>query len=276
MNKSSFFGLLFGSVSILIGVYIFVRSSDNFTYLLDFVVIGIFLILVPAGMRDILYRSRIKAIENRLPDFLRDVAEAAKFGTNLADSIKAASEGQYGVLTPEIKKIAAQIRWGVTVDEALSQFVSRNRTPFIEKLISTVIESNISGGNVSEVLSMIAYNSKESQVLEREKYSQMKSYIIIIVLAYAVFILTVLILDLRFFPQMSSYLPSSSSSALSYLNISSIPVIKDILAAVVIIQGIGSGLMSGVLEDGRYQSGLVYAGILTLVGYSAVLFLGGV
>jgi hypothetical protein len=53
-------------------------------------------------------------------------------------------------------------------------------------------------------------------------------------------------------------------------------VIKDILAAVVIIQGIGSGLMSGVLEDGRYQSGLVYAGILTLIGYSAVLFLGGV
>ncbi len=44
----------------------------------------------------------IKAIERRLPDFLRDVAEAGRFGMTLADAIVVSSSGRYGRLTPEI------------------------------------------------------------------------------------------------------------------------------------------------------------------------------
>jgi flagellar protein FlaJ len=257
----------------VIGINLFVISSYNFIFLFDFIVLAIFLLLVPVGIADTIARSRMKAIESRLPDFLRDVAEASRFGSNLADSITAASEGQYGILTQDIKKIATQIKWGVSVDEALTEFVARNRSPFTEKLIATVIESNRSGGNISDVLNLIAANSKEAQFLAKDKYSQMKSYIIIILMAYAVFLLTVLILDVRFFPQMAS---GVSSSTLSYLNVDSIPTIKEIFTAVVIIQGVGGGLMSGVLEDGRYQGGFLYSAIMTAIGYIVILLFGGV
>src|SRR5205809_2520441 len=58
-------------------------------------------------------QREIKQIERRLPDFLRDVAEAGRFGMTLADAIVVSGGGRYGKLTPEIKKMAAQITWGV-------------------------------------------------------------------------------------------------------------------------------------------------------------------
>jgi flagellar protein FlaJ len=270
-------GISTGSISVILAIYLFVTHSYNFSLLFDFIVLGIFLYLAPTGIQDIYERKRTKAIESRLPDFLRDVAEASKFGSNLADSIIAASDGQYGVLSVEIKKMAAQIRWGVSVDEVLEEFVKRNKSPFTEKLMLTVMEANRSGGNTSEVLNLIAVNSREAQVLTKEKYSQLSSYIIIIVIAYAVFLLTVLVLDVQFFPQMTKQIASgTSASSFAFLNLSTIPLIKEILTGVGIVQGVGSGLMSGVLGEGRYQSGLLYAAILASIGYILIVSLGGV
>ncbi len=277
MNRLSLSGVSLGVASLIIALYFHVRFSGNYSLSFDFIVLGTVLILVPPGLDDLLKRRRIKAIESRLPDFIRDVAEASKFGTNLADSITVASEGQYGILSGEVKKVALQIRWGISVDEALSQFAARNNTPFVVKLISTVIECNRSGGNLSEVLNLIANTSKETQFLTREKYSQLRSYIIIIVISYVVFLLTVVILDLQFFPKMAQQLvPGNTASSLYLLNLTSIPEIENILTAVVIIQGIGSGFMSGVLGDGRYLSGMLYAAILASAGYVVLLLVGGI
>ncbi len=266
-----------GAASLVLSVYFYVSYRGHLALFFDLVVLGLFLIFASLGVEDILKMRRTNAIESRLPDFLRDVAEASKFGTNLADSISIASSGQYGVLNKEIKGIAAQIEWGVSLDEALTKFAERNNTPFTTKLISTVIESNRSGGSVYEVMNLIADNSKETQLLSKEKYSQLKSYIIIVMMAYAVFLLTVIILDVQFFPKMAGQLLSgSSASPGTFLSLTSIPLIKEIFTGVVIIQGVGSGLMSGVLGDGRYQSGFLYAAILSSVGYLTIMLFGGV
>src|SRR3989442_1872960 len=55
----------------------------------------------------------IKAIERRLPDFLRDVAEAGRFGMTLAEANVVSSSGLYGAPIPEINNIAAPNSWGL-------------------------------------------------------------------------------------------------------------------------------------------------------------------
>src|SRR5207253_3019611 len=78
-------------------------------------------------------QREIKQVERRLPDFLRDVAEAGRFGMTLADAIVVSSSGRYGKLTPEIKKMAAQITWGVHATEALRLLATRVKTPMVER-----------------------------------------------------------------------------------------------------------------------------------------------
>src|SRR2546427_4204819 len=54
-----------------------------------------------------------KQIERRLPDFLRDVAEAGRFGMTLAEALLVSSGGRYGELLPGIKQMPAQSTLGV-------------------------------------------------------------------------------------------------------------------------------------------------------------------
>ncbi len=274
MIRLSMIGISLGIILIGAGAYSLVSSPGKFAQAADLIVAGAILLLVPAGISDLMERRRIRAIESRLPDFLMDVAEASKFGTNLADSILSVSGGEYGMLGTEVKKMAAQLKWGILVDEVLRGFSQRNNSPFISKLIDTVIESNRSGGSIGEVISLIGLNARESQLLQREKYSQLRSYVIILVTAYVVFLLTVIILGTQFFPKMQEQLLLTTASQSQFVSQTAVQIIKEIFTGVVIVQGVGSGFMSGILTDGRYRSGLLYAATFLGVGYGMLLLFG--
>jgi flagellar protein FlaJ len=122
-----------------------VMFAKNFTLFglnyFDFIVFGISIILAIPGLQDLIYHRRIKKIEERLPDFLRDVAEAGRFGMTLAEAIIVASSGRYGALTDEIKKMAAKIQWGVPVNEALQTFNERVNTPLVNRMVAIIIKA---------------------------------------------------------------------------------------------------------------------------------------
>jgi len=81
---------------------------------LDFLVISLLSFIGPFGFYENYRYHRVRALEEKLPEFLRDVAESGKFGMTLASSIRSAAKGRYGDLTPEIKRMAAQIGWGIS------------------------------------------------------------------------------------------------------------------------------------------------------------------
>jgi hypothetical protein len=102
---------------------------------LNFLVFALLAFIGPIGFYKARQAANIKAIERRLPDFLRDVAEAGRFGMTLAEAIVVSSRGRYGKLTPEIEKMAAQIRWGVPATEALRLLTERVKTPAVGRIV---------------------------------------------------------------------------------------------------------------------------------------------
>ncbi len=258
---------------------VFYLASGNIIILFNAIIIAISIALIPPGIFDYIRNKRIREIENRLPDFLRDVAEASRFGMTLADAIVSASKGRYGILTNEIRKMAYQIEWGVPVGVALESFLSRASTPLTKRIISTIIKSNEAGGNVSDVLNMVADYSREVQQLNKEKYSQLSSYTVVLLIAYGVFLVTILILNVQFFPQMikaGQGATGTVSNNIASINVSIIPTVKLIFAGAIIVHAVGDGLMAGVLKDGRYESGFLTAAALAIGGYVFLLFLGGI
>lgn len=277
MNKIAIISFAVGAISVFIGIYSVLEGKSGIPSLLNFTVLGIALYLIPQGIRDFIDRRKITEIENRLPDFLKDVAESSKFGTNLGEAIILAANGNYGILTAEIRKISSQIRWGVSVQEALEGFMERWPTPFIIKVMRTVIQTNKSGGNVTEVINIIADSTIETQLLNRDKRSQLNSYVVILIIAFGVYLLTIVILNVQFFPDMvRSGSGAGISNALTLINTQSIPTVKHIFTGTVIVYGVGNGLMTGVLKDGRLQSGFLAASVLMILGYLVLLFAGGV
>ncbi len=243
---------------------------------LDFIVIGIAIFLIGPGIYDMLKQRRIKKIEERFPDFLRDVAEAGRFGMTLAEAIVVASSGRYGALTDEIKRMASKIEWGVPVKDALLSFNERINTPLINRMIAIIIKANEAGGNVADVLSMVAHAARETQLMQKERSIEMFTYAFVLLTSFFVFVATIIILNRSFLPEMAKAgravresLKNIVGGAQLPVNIAyeNIPIISLLFVIATIMHGVGDGIMIGLLSDGRLKSGMIWAFMLLVSGY---------
>ena len=227
-------------------------------------------------------QREIKQIERRLPDFLRDVAEAGRFGMTLADAIVVSGGGRYGKLTPEIKKMAAQITWGVPATEALRLFATRVKTPMVERVVAIIVKSSDAGGDVADVLTMVSHDTKENQLTEDERRIAMSTYIAVIYISFMVFLVTIWILNVTFLPKMleaSGALETGAGGALAGAS----PLANDLPTVVynvkiaffvaVIVHGLGDGILAGVLDTGKIANGLRHSFILLVICVLAFLII---
>jgi flagellar protein FlaJ len=246
---------------------------------LDFVTFGLLVLLGPYGFLKSRQMARIEAIETRLPDFLRDVAEAGRFGMTLPDAIITASKGRYGLLTEEIKRMASQLEWGVPVSTALHLFEERAPTPLVSRVVSIITRANEAGGNVADVLTMVARNAREDQLNFEARKITMLTYVTVIYISFFVFLFTVLILAADFLPAMISAGQSVQSSAVGLggggavsLQFQFVPELFLAFLVAVIAHAVGDGIMAGILHNARISDGLRHATILLAVGWLMMRF----
>jgi len=239
---------------------------------ITFVALGLMAICGPYGFYVSMKYRRIKEIEARLPDFLRDVAEAGRFGMTLADAVVVASRGRYGKLTPEIHRMAAQIDWGVPAAEAMRLFTERVDTPLVNRMMSIIIKSNDAGGNVADVLTMVAHDARETMLNQEERKISMSTYMVVTYIAFFVFIATIMILNSTFLPRMVEAGSQVNAEATGIENMPTtiqtdiIPKVQFIFVAAVVIHAFGDGILAGVLQDGRVTNGMRHSFIMLLIG----------
>ncbi len=258
-------GMVFFAVAALV-------QTGGMTFALEWyelMAIGLLVILGPYGFYGTSVAKKKADIEARLPDFLRDVAEAGRFGMTLPESIQVASRGKYGKLSPEIRKMAAQIEWGVPATEALTLFVDRIQTPLVERMIAIIVKANNAGGNVSDVLQMVAKDAREARLMEEERKVEMVMYMMVIYIAFFVFIATIFIMNSVFLPAM---LDINVEGAM--INVPIITEVQVVFVVSVIVYAVGNGIMAGVLQDGRIANGMRHGFIMLLAGMVSLAILG--
>jgi flagellar protein FlaJ len=251
---------------------------------IDWIIFAIMAFVAPYGFYMSAKEKRVKDIETRLPDFLRDVAEAGRFGMTLADAIVVASSGRYGRLTPEIKKMAAQIEWGVPASEAIRLFSERVKTPLVNRMTSIIMKANDAGGNVADVLSMVSRDAKETILTEEERSVTMQTYVMVVYISFFVFIATIVILQGQFLPKMEEAGLQVSEQA-AEAGIGEIPgvsievdIIDDIafiFLLSVVVHAVGDGILAGVIQKGSIPIGMRHSFIMLLAGWLMLRVLFG-
>jgi len=232
----------------------------------DFLIFAFFLATGTFGVYEYLRLRRVRKIDDRFPDFVRDLAESRRAGMTFTKAILYASKGNYGVLTSEVKKISQQISWGSSVEEALSSFASRVHTKLIRRTISLIIEASRSGGNVADVLDAASRDAREIRLLERERRSSMMSYVAVIYVGMGVFLLIIAVLSTTFIPAMagegSASLQTCALGGAGGINKGNI---MPVFFVTTFFQSIGMGLVTGVFEEGNVYSGIKHVFIMCLV-----------
>jgi flagellar protein FlaJ len=247
--------------------------------MINFIILAMIPPFALPGLYIARFDKNIRLIEDRLPDFLRDVAEAGRFGMTLADAIMVASKGRYGRLTPEIKKMASRIEWGVTSNEAILRFSEKVKTPLVKRVSAIVIKSNDAGGNVADVLTLVANDTKEIQLMDKERRLSMSTYIAVIYIAFFVFIFTIIILNSTFLPQMriageetaalmaETGAGGADTATVSIIQVGAISAIQFTYLIATLAHAIGDGLIAGALSSGKIKNGLVHSFILLVFAF---------
>src|SRR5213083_1645260 len=252
-------------------------NVERFLYWLVVATLGF---IGPYGFYVAKLQREVKQIERRLPDFLRDVAEAGRFGMTLAEAIVVSSGGRYGKLTPEIKKMAAQITWGVPATEALRLFAERVKTPMVGRVVAIIVKSSDAGGDVADVLTMVSHDTKENQLTEDERRIAMSTYIAVIYISFMVFLVTIWILNVTFLPKMleaSGALEGGAGAALAGASplANNLPEVvfnvKIAFFIAVIVHALGDGVLAGVLDTGKIANGLRHSFIMLVIAMFAFL-----
>ena len=241
----------------------------------DFIVFAILSGTGIYGMYEYLHYRRIYKIDSIFPDFVRDLAASRRAGMTFTNAILFTSKGNYGLLTDEIKKIAQQISWGSSVEEALSSFAKRIKTTPIQRTISLIIEASRSGGNVADVLDVAANDAREIKYLEAERRVNMASYVVVIYVSMLVFEAIIAILAGVFIPTITGSEAEGLSVALGGSgNISQSGIIQVFYFAT-LVQSIGTGVVAGIFEDGHIQSSMKHVFVLVLITWFVFKFVVG-
>lgn len=251
---------------------------------LDWIMISAMIIMGPFGFYVSHKQKQIERIERRLPDFLRDVSEAGRFGMTLSEAIVVSARGRYGELTPEIKKMAGQIKWGVPANKALKLFSERVNTNLVNRVVAIITKANEAGGNVADVLNMVSQDAKEVHRSEDQQKIAMTSYLAVIYISFAVFIVVIIILNTQFLAQMEQAgagLETEGAEGVgggadvAQIQVERIPVIRYIFAISVFAHAVGDGIVAGVLQTGKITNGMKHSFILLAIGFISLRVLFG-
>jgi archaeal flagellar protein FlaJ len=261
----------FATLFALLGLIVLTGRIDALdkTYGTDFIILAFLIGVGPYGWYRGRIVKRIRALDDKFPDFLRDLAESERAGMTLPRALKTASKGVYGALTKEIRQMSAQVEWGVSFTESLQRFAKRVGTPLIERTVALIVEASKAGGNVIDILTAASDDAREIKQILEERKRQMGIYGIIIYIAFFVFLIVVFILAAQFLPAFDAAAGKSTGAQVGGASIAAFDVdaFSTIFFHAALVQGIGGGLVSGIMQEGHPINGLKHSVIMTIVAW---------
>lgn len=103
----------------------------------------------------------------------------------------------------------------------------------------------------------------------KERKSSMSIYVMIIYIAFFVFIGVIGVLNAQFIPEVSRAVKGASGVTIGGLTFRAFDeeVFKTLFFHGAIVQGLGGGIVAGVMEGGKPISGLKHAFVMITIAY---------
>lgn len=253
-------------ITTMLGIFLLFMNIIFFQ-LLSMSIISIFIIPTGFFLYQYLKYKEIKEIEERFPDFLRDVAQNIRTGMTIPQAITATKNTFYGALTPYIKRMVVQIDWGVPLDKILTDFANKT-TKNLRRTISTIIDTHRGGGDIASIFESTGKSSVEVNRINKERSSIVYNQMLTGYVIFFVFIGVLIMMQIYLIPSLQTF--SSSEIGIStFSELSSF--YADTFRLLIILQGFFSGLVIGKLSEGSVVSGLKHSIILVIIGSLALL-----
>ena len=252
------------AVLIAVGLIAALSWSTLTTYLNEIFFASVLLTLVPSAILDFKHQRWISSIEDQMPLLVRGVAESQETGMTLIRALEKVVDNKMvsGPLSKEVKQLVIEMSWGTSFEDALTHFKNRINSPIVNRFCVLVLEASRSGGTIKKVFTATSGFMEEMKEIDRDTNAQMKPYIIVIYAAFAVFIITAILLVRSFFAPMEG-----SEQIMSNVAVGGTSGFKDFFYQNMIVSALTGGLMAGKIGERRVAGGMKHSILLLVGGY---------
>jgi flagellar protein FlaJ len=221
------------------------------------------------------YQRWKRRIDDAVPAMLSDITANVKTGMNLDRALEMSADRDYGPLSVEVAKLKTQMQLGMPFEEAVSRLINRVKTAMVTRTFGLLVQANRAGGRIENLLDVIQSDANELFLLEKERRSAIRPYVVVIYIAWAVFLaVSVLLVDTFFKAVIGSATASSGpgSSFFQGLQGLSIATMKDLFLQMSLIESIFGGFGAGKLGEGSFVAGFKHVLIMSAVTLMVFVF----
>ena len=149
----------------------------NSVFFFALIIFSLTLAALPFLLDYFAYNRSQKEIEERFPDFVRNLVSSVKSGMPLTRAIIYVSKSDYGELSFYVKKMANQVEWNIPVRRVFINFSDDVDNAIVKRAIATVLQAEKSGGNIEDVLGSITDSLLTIKKLKQERKASIQGQI---------------------------------------------------------------------------------------------------
>lgn len=250
------------ATSILLINWLYLRTLPNIFPLIN--ILAIFIFVFPIILVEYNKYRKKKELEELFPVFLRDFVESVRGGLTIPQAFASVSRNDYKALSPFVKKMTAQMDWGIPVDTVLMKFSKETKSKIIGRIVSSVIESHRFGGNLADTFEALANTALEVERLRAERRLYLQSQMITGYIIFFVFLGVIIGLERFLVPSLTEVSPLGALGGVPQQALAG--EYRALFRNLILIQGMFAGLTVGKMGEGAIIAGLKHSLFMMFVG----------
>ena len=209
------------------------------------------------------YSRERRSLEKVLPEFIRDVAEGRKTGLSPEVAIERLGGRHYGILTSHVKKMGAQLSWGVSLSTVVSTFTAAVGSWITKAIGVLLIEVVDVGGGTIRSFSDMAEFTRDINEMEGERRAALRPFVFITYIAGVMVIVTTFILVYLLNAPAISGIGASSTPQVD-------PSVIDLLLTTAVFDSFVIGIVAGKMGESGISDGFKHSIFLVIASLIAI------
>lgn len=238
-------------------------------------VLAFFIVLdVMVGYPYMKGRARIEAIEESLPDALKQISDTLKTGSTYEYALREVASAQYGPLSEEMKRVLRKLEEGENFENSLLSLSRSVDSRLVGRVITIIVDTVRAGAQLAEILDDISQDVREMNRIIAERKSKTILQVIFMVAAgviVAPFIFGLVSVVIDFLIRTSG-----NTGVVKGANLTAIKGARDLIIlsikGYIFIIAVAASVMIGAMRDGKLSKSLLYAPLLLMLAY-AIFFI---
>ncbi|MCS7123575.1 MAG: type II secretion system F family protein [Candidatus Aenigmarchaeota archaeon] len=238
---------------------------------------AVLIIFLPIFLTFYLRRLKLIEMESVFIEFLKDMVENVRGGSNIYQSLQHLKNTNYKSLTPYIRRLIRRTEMGVPFEKAMILFSEEVGSKLVSRIVLSLIESHNFGGNIIDTMESLSQIVLEIEKMKEERKTYVSAQQITGYLVFFMFLGIIIGMDKVLFPQLTKiFLETSPASPLEAgtAGIGGIPpeaikAFEPLFRDLILIQGIFSGILIGKMAEGSFIAGIKHSFVFSIIGISA-------